>query len=363
VNVGAYNNPKTNYDAVVSNSAVWGQSILYYLTGNEQYALNAIAILDVHARHFNSIQDHNAKLFAGWVGKNFDKGMELLKEYFPGWDPAVEARFNEMYNRVYIPLLRQMNPYGANGEFYMMESLMTAAIFQDNEAWFNECLQVWSTLFPGYIAPNGECAETCRDLGHAWMGLSGAVRVAEIAWKQGVDLYDDYDYRLRVGHEFHAKYTLSNGGTCTECGQYDGFNITSFSRVNGNFIMKNMSNPNERAMGWETAYNHYHNRLGMEMPRSYQVMMASRYQDLLRWGDGPGDLFHGDMGLGAIFLDVTQPLMDSWFRPGEAIPIVVAADSALGTVMGVEVYVGETLILTGDTAPFELSRDDTPTGN
>lgn len=363
VDVGAYNNPKINYDAVVDNSkAVWGQAIMYYVTGDERYAQKAMAILDTHARYFTSIQGHNSKLFAGWVGKNFYKGMEILKESYPGWDPAVEARFNEMYNRVYIPLLRQMNPYGANWEFYMMESLMTAAIFQENETWFNECLQIWSTLFPGYIAPNGECAETCRDLGHAWMGLSGAVRVAEIAWKQGVDLYDDDDYRLLKGLEFHAKYTLSNGGTCTECGQYDGFNIDSFSRVNGTVIMKNMSNANERAMGWETAYNHYHNRLGMEMPLSYQVMMGSRYHGLLRWGDGPVDLFHGEMGLGAVFVDVSQPLMNTWFLPGEAIPIEVDAESALGAIDRVEVYLGNSLLLTDATAPYVLSWTNAPVG-
>lgn len=293
VNVGAYNNPKVNYDAVVDDSkAVWGQAILYYLTGNEQYARNAVAILDAHAQHFASIQGHNARLFAGWVGKNFYKGMELLKMSYPGWDAAVEERFNAMYNRVYVPLLRQMNPTGANWDFYMMESLMTAAIFQENRAWFDECLEIWSTLFPGYIAPNGECAETCRDLGHAWMGLSGAVRVAEIAWKQGIDLYGSHDNRLLTGLEFHAKYTLSKGGVCRECGQYEGFGLDTFSKANGQVVMLNMSNRNERAMGWETAYNHYHNRLGLEMPLSVQVIMETRYHGLLRWGDGPCDLFH-----------------------------------------------------------------------
>jgi hypothetical protein len=37
--------------------------------------------------------------------------------------------------------------------------------------------------------PWGETFETVRDLEHALMGVAGFVSAAEIAWNQGVDLY------------------------------------------------------------------------------------------------------------------------------------------------------------------------------
>ena len=42
------------------------------------------------------------------------------------------------------------------------------------------------------------------------MGLEYLVNSAEIAWKQGVDLYTAYDNRLARGFEYTAKYNLGH---------------------------------------------------------------------------------------------------------------------------------------------------------
>lgn len=363
VNVGAYNNPKINYDTVVDNSrAAWAQAILWSMTGNDQYAENVLAILDTHARNFTSIQGSNARLFAGWVGKNWYKAMDLLKSGYAGWDPEIETRFNEMFNRVYYPLCNAIDPYGANWDFYCMETLMAAAIFQERTDWFDKCLSVWSTLLPGYIAPYGESAETCRDLGHAWMGLAAAVRIAEMAWKQGYDLYDDYDSLLLTGLEFHAKYTLSNGGICTECGQYDGFGFDQFTNVNGTVIMLNMANPNEKAMSWEIAYNHYHNRRNFDMPNSYAVMMSVRSLGILRWGDGPGTLFFADMDFGTLMVEVRQPDDGLWLQPGDDVTFEVEVESVVSVADQVEFYDGDLLLGTASEAPFTFTWNSVPEG-
>lgn len=47
--------------------------------------------------------------------------------------------------------------------------------------WYGE------TVFNASVS--GICQETCRDLGHAQMGIAGMINGAETAYIQGVDLY------------------------------------------------------------------------------------------------------------------------------------------------------------------------------
>ena len=74
---------------------------------------------------------------------------------------------------------------------------------------------------------------------------------AEVAWNQGVDVYGDNQERYTSLLELMALQVNSGDmqGTC-------GDNITSKSLYNT----------------WEMAYNHYHNRKGIDMPNTLAVI-------------------------------------------------------------------------------------------
>jgi hypothetical protein len=80
------------------------------------------------------------------------------------------------------------------------------------------------------------------------MGMAAAFNAAETAFQQGVDLYQEESTRLSAGLESHADYLLGKPAPSWLCGG-----------TLGELRVLPM---------WEIAYNHYKNRLGLELPLS-----------------------------------------------------------------------------------------------
>ena len=81
------------------------------------------------------------------------------------------------------------------------------------------------------------------------------VNVAETAWHQGVDLYAEADKRIRTAAWFHARYDLGQAVPSTLCGG-------SLKRGFGPVL--------------EVAFNHYHNRRGISMPKTQRHLESRR---------------------------------------------------------------------------------------
>ena len=61
-----------------------------------------------------------------------------------------------------------------------------------------------------YIYANGQCQETCRDQGHAMVGVGLYTDLAEMAASQGDDLYGDLDCRILLGLEYSIRYNMTH---------------------------------------------------------------------------------------------------------------------------------------------------------
>jgi hypothetical protein len=99
---------------------------------------------------------------------------------------------------------------------------------------------------------DGITQETCRDNNHhAQYALASAIHAAEVAWNQGLDVYGDNLERYTSSLELMALQVNSGKmqGTC-------GDDVTSKSLYNT----------------WEMAYNHYHNRKGIDLPNTLAVI-------------------------------------------------------------------------------------------
>jgi hypothetical protein len=103
----------------------------------------------------------------------------------------------------------------------------------------------WNRAPPAAFV-DGLCAETFRDLGHCDMGFYQLINTAEIAWHQGVDLYSIHAKRITAFMELEA--LLRVGDPIPK----------EFYRV------QSLGMP----ATFEIAYNHYHNRMGLELPRT-----------------------------------------------------------------------------------------------
>ena len=106
---------------------------------------------------------------------------------------------------------------------------------------------------PG-VAPfvDGLLQESVRDSQHANLGLSAMVNAAETARQQRLDLYGEQAKRIMAALEFQARYLPPNNETPPK-----------------NVVLH--THPT-----WEIAYNHYHNRLGHELPKMAAVLPTIR---------------------------------------------------------------------------------------
>ncbi len=104
----------------------------------------------------------------------------------------------------------------------------------------------------------------------AWKELRSH-RFSKLDWKQGVDLYGAYDNRLALGFEYAAKYNLGHDVPYKPYRSHEGrYHYKRISdKCRGRF-----------SSIYERVYHHCHDRTGMEMPFTAQVVKKRRPE---RW--------------------------------------------------------------------------------
>ncbi len=274
----------TNGDANTSRDDALGaytQALLWWYSGDDSYAERAIAILNAWANlaAFTGGSDQD-KLQAGWIGAVFAPAAEIMQSY-PGWADADVKSLQAMFRRAFYPQLNTASSWNGNVDLTQIDAIMAIAVFNEDQAEFELGLERWRTRLPSYIylasdggVPpiagdggdlqafwgnptqwvDGLMQETCRDNGHhAQFALGSALHAAEVAWHQGVDVYSGESARLTAAMELLASQ-LSSGemqGTCA-----------------------NDTPTGDRYDTWEVGYNHYHNRQGLELPNTYQLIVT-----------------------------------------------------------------------------------------
>src|SRR5439155_13493360 len=115
-----------------------------------------------------------------------------------------------------------------------------------------DTMPIWGNK--GMTTPfvDGLLQESVRDSQHANMGLSSMVNAAETARQQGLDLYGEQAKRIMAALEFQAQFLPPNNAPPA-----------------ANVIVH--THPT-----WEIAYNHYHDRMGMELPKMAAVLPKNR---------------------------------------------------------------------------------------
>ncbi|RME90322.1 MAG: hypothetical protein D6766_13470 [Verrucomicrobia bacterium] len=260
-------------DFLQDGSAAYTHALQWQLTGNREHARKAIEILDAWSATLKSIGGHDARLLTGMAGIHYVNAAELLRHLDGGWDPAAQARFEKMLREVLYPIIRDFYPT-ANGNWdaAMIQTMLAMGVFLDDHAMFDRAANYYlrgegNGAIGRYFNAFGECQESGRDQAHTQMGLGYLGCAAEIGWKQGLDLYGAIDNRLLKGYEYTAKYNLGHDVP-----------YEPYRSVAGRYFYKTIS---PRARGrflpiWERVYHHYHDRRGLEMPWTRQVIERIR---------------------------------------------------------------------------------------
>lgn len=265
--------------------AAYTDGLVWSITGNTAYADEAVKIMTAWSGTIKRHSLSNAPLQSGWAGVSWARAGELIRGY-AGWPSAGQARFATMLRTVYLPVVIKGSHNNGNWELIMTDAAIGISVFLDDRADYDTAVTTWRGRVPAYVylksdgplpkaAPgmpsdqaslikywygqktfvDGLAQETCRDFGHTGWGLTAAVQVAETARIQGQDLFGEMRQRMAAALEFHAGYQLGAPVPSWLCGGtvHLGLGPTL-----------------------ETAYNHYHNQLGVALPNTAKLVAQDR---------------------------------------------------------------------------------------
>jgi len=191
--------------------AIWNLSRLWYFTGNNAYAQKAHDILLAWAKTQTTFGGRESMLDLGDYAAAFVGGADILRGTWPGWTSADTAAVKKYFNDVLIPA---SNPYGesqfgaANKGALALCAKGLMAIFNDDATLLETVVyQIRTLAHIGLRSSNdiGMIGDSLRDQGHAHGQLVSLAMLAEALWKQGIDIYSDYDDRLLAAGEYFAR--------------------------------------------------------------------------------------------------------------------------------------------------------------
>ncbi len=282
VECGSYSRPDLGCkDERRDAIAAYSQALAWYITGDVRYANNAVRIMNAWASTLSGGHtNNNGPVQAAWTGSIWPRAAEIIRCTSDGWGAEDIARFQRMLGEQYVPSLIHGSEENGNKELAMSEALMNIGVFNDDRGLFDAGVKLWRGRAPAYIylksdgptpvlPPNrvmpfwgnkgkstpfvdGLLQESMRDPHHANMGFSSMVNAAETARQQGLDLYAEQGARMIAAMEYQAQFLPPNNTPAP---------------ANLEFSLQPT---------WEIAYNHFHNRMGVALPRMARVIPTNR---------------------------------------------------------------------------------------
>lgn len=271
---GPYNNPNIGSSELSDDSAAaYTHALQWCLTGNNAHARKAIEILNAWSATLKKVSGHDTKLLIGMTGVEFCNAAELLRHTNTDWLKPDQERFERLLRETFYPPIKDFFP-AANGNWdaSMIQTMLAMGVLLDDRAMFQRAADYYlkgggNGAIQNYFNAFGECQESGRDQAHTQMGLGFLGCAAEMAWKQGVDLYGASSNRLALGFEYTAKYNLGHDVPYEPYRSFDGkyFNRTISPEGRGRF-----------APIYERIVYHYHGRKNLEMPFSREVIARNQ---------------------------------------------------------------------------------------
>lgn len=132
--------------------AVEVNAMLWAVTGDERWAVRAIAILNFYGKQLRGYANWgNGKLEAAWSADKFARAAELLATTGAPWALADVDAFRKMLQEASVPMLYNGSCYNGNWELAMIEALSSIAVFTNNATLFAHAIDMWRERVPAYF--------------------------------------------------------------------------------------------------------------------------------------------------------------------------------------------------------------------
>jgi autotransporter-associated beta strand protein len=197
--------------------AIRNLAFMWIFTGDSAYARKATNLLDAWAVTNTTWGGNESMLDIGDYADSWGTGAEILRYTFPGWSQAntdhVKNYFaNILYPTSWVPFqLRD-----ANKGALMLKIALAASVFCDDTTRFNQAIDVYRMDAGGGMRnslPNGQVGDAGRD-DHWRVQAAALVWGAEVAYKQGIDMYEELGKRVLAIGELYHKFAFE-GDTMT----------------------------------------------------------------------------------------------------------------------------------------------------
>ncbi|MDG0797504.1 LamG-like jellyroll fold domain-containing protein [Pectobacterium punjabense] len=276
-------------------------AVRWKITQDTSYADEALRYLNAWSSTLKTITGNADRwLAAGIYGYQFANVAEIMRTY-SGWAKVDLERFQNMMLTIFYPMSRNfldvhngadITNYWANWDQCAIANILAIGVLCDRPDIYQEALDYYKYgqgngagmqavvhLHPGYL---GQWQESGRDQGHTTLGMSLGVAFCEMAWNQGDDIYGYANNRFLAGAEYVAKSNLADTS-----GAYHSVPWKTYRNRHGWMEgLGTVSQGNNRPC-WETIYNHYAKRKGIDTPYVYkQVQRLSPENG--GGGDGTG---------------------------------------------------------------------------
>ncbi|MDR7209219.1 DUF4979 domain-containing protein [Flavobacterium piscis] len=269
--------------------AAYQNALMYKITGNEAHALKAIQILDAYSATTQSIVGSDAEL-NGLYGFMLVNAAEIMRSIYPAWPANKILQCQNMLKSVFYPVIGNFRPCGhGNWDIICMKALMGIAIFTEDTAMFNKTVNYYyygegNGSIKNYVLTDaGQLQESNRDQPHTMLALGSLAELAEMALKQGVDLYATNNNAIMRGYEYTSQYNLGLDVPYQTSYDYCEKNYTDYTPT--------AISPNGRGAFravFEIAYNHYVYRKGIAMPQTKTVLGQMGPEGAPFGADNPG---------------------------------------------------------------------------
>ncbi|SEO06759.1 Alginate lyase [Mucilaginibacter gossypiicola] len=265
-----------DYANIIQNDsyAIFCQGLMWKLTGNNKYADNAINMLNAWSSTLKSITSTGPDVYlcAGFNGFIMANGAELVRDY-SGWKAEDLQKCKDMFRNIWYPVIKSIAiPGGANGTWDSdnAKAVMAMGIFLDDQGMFDAAYNYFYNgsgdgTVAHYFLPTGQNQESGRKQGYAQLGLCNFEELCEMGYNQGKpDMWVAKDTIIKKAFEYAAKYNL---------GEDVPYN-TAFPEVYGQWVYPSISTDGRGVFRpiYYMAYNHFHNRLGSDMPYTQRVL-------------------------------------------------------------------------------------------
>ncbi len=290
-------------------------ALVWQIEGDEAYGDCARDILNAWSATLREVSGNADRYLAsGLYGYEIANAAELMRDY-PGFE--LEQMQDMLLNVFYKPLCERflisnefgkdhndayITNYWANWDLCNMAATIAIGIFCDREDIYDIGIEYFKygkgngsiyNAIP-YLFEEDELAqwqESGRDQGHAGLGIGLMATCCEMAYNQGDDLYGWADNRFMYAAEYVARY---NNGENVPFEPYEWA-----SGQKGDWQAHtgiSSATRGETRPIWAMIYNHYHNRLGYDMPN----VKATLDREKIEGGPGGHGSTFDQLGFGTL---------------------------------------------------------------